>query len=101
MIKEAEYEFNEGNYTQIPLTVFNMITGNSYSKDESDDVELRNVVVFENAHAYRDSLYRYDSMIDRGHSVYVSPKGQIFCFLREENKEVGDAATDTEEDKGE
>lgn len=90
--KEAEYEFNEEKYTAIPSEVFLTLVGEP-EKNELLDNNLPKLMVFENKTDFLANVGKYEVNYDR--NMYVSPRGQIFCFL----KEYGTA--DTEENKGE
>lgn len=93
LTKEAEFDFNESKYTAIPSEVFNTLVG------EPDDTCLSNptlpkMIMFENKADYIKTAKLHD--IDYSRSIYVSAKGQIFCYL---NTFSTDESTNTEESK--
>lgn len=95
LTKEAEFDFNEEKYTAIPSTVFETLIG---KPDESSLSEppLPKMIMFEDKEAYIRDAVKHD--IDFGRSIYVSNKGQIFCYL---NTFSSDEPTDSEETQGE
>lgn len=103
LIREAEYEFNESKYTAIPAEVFTTLVGEGDITTLSDPA-LPKVVMFENKTDYLKNVVKYK--VDTNKSIYVSNKGQIFCFLDELGENVidevkEDESTNTEESKGE
>ncbi len=101
--KEAEYDFNEGKYTAIPLEVFTTLVGKG--DIPSGEEALPKVIVFESKDDYLKNVHNY--RINPNKSIYVSMKGQIFCFLDELSEDItndiddGDEPTDTEKSEGE
>ena len=77
--KEAEFEFNENKYTAIPSEVFETLIGTP-SIEESDDKALPIIAVFENKEDYLKNGGCYNIDFDR--NIFVSSKGQIFCYLK-------------------
>lgn len=101
LIKVAQYDFNEEKYTAMPSEVFGMLVGEPVTPDNDSD-DFPSVVIFENKQDYISNAWRHD--IDPERSVYVSKKGQIFCYLKANSIELEskeDATTNTEENKGE
>lgn len=99
LTKEVEFEFNEEKYSVLPYEIFSTLVGNNVCKDSTN---LPKVIVFENKGDYLMNSDRYD--IDTEKSIYLTKKGQIFCFLKPEDKENSedtDEPTNTEESKGE
>lgn len=96
LLKQAEYDFNESKYTAIPSEVFTTLVGFGMREEELDP----QVVMFENKEDYLANVGKHD--IDMSKSVYVSSKGQIFCFIKDDAKDVSeDGSADSEEGKGE
>lgn len=79
LIKEAEFEFNEGKYTAIPWGVFSTLITNEELSVVHDN--LPKVIMFNDKPDYVKNATKY--AIDEEKDVYVSPKGQIFCFVKE------------------
>lgn len=85
--KEAVFEFNDGKYTAIPREVFTTLVGEPHLHEEYPDEEMTPMVeVFENKEDYINNAGLYD--IDKDKSVYVSSKGQIFCFLKNDSTHI-------------
>ena len=95
LTKEAEFDFNESKYTAIPTDVFSMLVG---EPDESrlSDTALSKIIKIKNKAEYIKKAKLHD--IDYNRSIYVSVKGQIFCYLNTFSK---DESTNTEESKTE
>lgn len=91
LIKEANYDFNESKFTAIPNEVFTTLVGDPIMALEDTKPK---VIMYESKDEYIKNAERHN--IDESKSVYVNQKGQIFCYLKEEN-----GSTDTEENKGE
>lgn len=79
LIKEAEFDFNEGKYTAIPSSVFSTLIGEP--KEYIVDPEISNMVMFEDKEDYLSNGNRHN--IDYEKSIYVSAKGQILCYLKQ------------------
>lgn len=92
--RESEYDFNEGKFTAIPSSVFSMLVDSSVA---TSNIEYPKVIMFNDANDYRDNSWKYN--INPLKDVYVSQKGQIFCFIMDEVTESENGATDTEENK--
>ncbi len=89
LVKKAVYNLTTDKVTPIPGDVFQtlMLTGDV--PDVINTEALPRVIMFEN----KDSYLTYgEDDIDYSKDVYVSKKGQIFCFLKD--------AADTEENTG-
>ena len=78
--KEAEFDFNESKYTAIPSEVFTTLVGEATPLENLEEKALPIVAVFENKSDYISNSKAYN--IDMEKSIYVSPKGQIFCYLK-------------------
>lgn len=92
LIKYADYEFDTEKLTSLPSEVFNTLVG---CPVRDNDVTTHDVVVFDNKDKYLQ-LANADE-IDMDRNIFVSNKGQIFCYLKKgENATAG-----TEENKGE
>lgn len=103
LIREADYEFNESKYTAIPAEVFTTLVGEGDITILSDPA-LPKVIMFENKTDYLKNVVKY--RVNPNKSIYVSNKGQIFCFLDELGENVTDEvkedeSTNTEESKSE
>ena len=92
IIKEAEFDFSEEKYTAIPNSVFSMLIGEPEDYLDSNPPSPK-IIMFENKEDYIHNALRHN--IDSSKNYYVSNKGQILCFLKDEG------TTDTEENKGE
>lgn len=94
LTKESEYDFSESKYTAIPSGVFEMLVE---TKIASSNTEYPKVIVFNDKDDYVENSWRHN--INKSKDVYVSQKGQIFCFIDDGNavNNVEDGATDTEE----
>lgn len=88
LIKEANYDFNEEKFTAIPNEVFTTLVGDPVA---TFDGSKPRVIMYESKNDYLKTSNRHN--IDESKSVYVNQKGQIFCYLVNEN-----GATDTEKD---
>ena len=90
LIKEAVYNLTTDKYTPIPGDVFRTLMDSQNNTPVIDTVGIPRVIMFEN----RDDYVSYGgNEIDTTKDVYVSKKGQILCFLK-------DNATDTKENTG-
>lgn len=88
LIREANYDFNEGKFTAIPSEVFTTLVGDPImALDETKP----KVIMYESKDEYIKNAFRHN--IDKSKSIYVNQKGQIFCYLVNEN-----GTTDTEKD---
>lgn len=95
LTKETEYDFNGSKYTAIPHDVFTMLVEKSTAAD-SESISLPKVIVFNDKDDYVNNAWRHD--INMSKDVFVSAKGQIFCFIgNDEAVSNTDVATDTEE----
>lgn len=93
LTKESEYDFNESKFTAIPHSVFSMLVeGNA----DVSNTDYPKVIMFNDKEDYISNVWKHN--IDHSKDVYVSPKGQIFCFIdsNDENETVN-GTTDTEE----
>lgn len=90
LTKEAEFDFNESKYTAIPSSVFNTLI--TQSDLCTEHLDLPKVIMFNDKNEYIKNATKYS--IDPDKDVYVSTKGQIFCFVKD------NGATDTEENTG-
>lgn len=88
LIKEANYDFNEEKFTAIPSEVFTTLVGDPIM---ALDETRPKVIMYESKNEYIKNSFRHN--IDKSKSVYVNQKGQIFCYLVNEN-----GTTDTEKD---
>lgn len=95
LTKEADFDFNESKYTAIPSEVFKTLVGEP-DNDALSEVQLPKVIVFENKTDFIKNAVLHD--IDYERNIYVSNKGQIFCYL---NTFSSDESTDTEKSEGE
>lgn len=93
LTKEAEFDFNESKYTSIPSEVFKTLVGEPVIESDQNP-PMDKVIVFENKSDYLANAKRLDINYDR--SIYVSPRGLIYCFL---NFYTGNVTADTEESK--
>ena len=95
LTKESEYDFSEGKYTAIPNGVFDMLVETNVAESS---VEYPKVIVFNDKNDYVVNAWRHN--ISKTKDIYVSQKGQIFCFIDdgETMNNVEDGATNTEED---
>lgn len=92
--KRAKYDFSTDKHTAIPSDVFNMLVEDGIGDvSVKENTSIPEMIMFEDKSEYvnRDSNVN----IDMEKNFYVSKKGQIFCFLK------NDGATDTEENTGE
>ena len=99
LIKKAKYNLDEEKYTPIPGDVFEMLVDTNVVTEDLDT--LPKVIMFES----RDDYVKYDPKdIDFTKDVYISKKGQIFCFLKTTSSLTltmpSSNATNTKEDKG-
>ena len=88
LIREANYDFNEEKFTAIPNEVFTTLVGDPVT---TFDGSKPRVIMYESKNDYLKTSNRHN--IDESKSVYVNQKGQIFCYLVNEN-----GTTDTEKD---
>lgn len=91
LIREANYDFNDGKFTAIPNEVFTTLVGDPIMV--LDETKPK-VIMYESKDEYIKNVFRHN--IDKSKSVYVNQKGQIFCYIKQEG-EV-DGTTDTEKD---
>lgn len=97
LLNEAEYEFNESKMQNIPFEAFNLLRDKSAAIGMSTPhSKLR---VFKNMGEFNRIVTDEDiNLFDTDKGVFLSPTGNIFIFLKEENT---DATTNSEENKGE
>ena len=88
LIREANYDFNESKYTAIPNEVFTTLVGDPIMTDGENKPKI---MMYESKDEYIRNADRHN--IDKTKSVYVNQKGQIFCYLKDEN-----GSTNTEKD---
>ena len=88
LVKAANYDFNEEKFTAIPSEVFTTLVGDPIL---TLDGSKPRVIMYESKDDYLKNSNRDN--IDYSKSIYVNQKGQIFCYLVNEN-----GATDTEKD---
>lgn len=95
LIKKAKYNLAEEKYTPIPGEVFEMLMD---AKVETENLDgLPKVIMFET----RDDYDKYaGGDLDFSKDVYISKKGQIFCFLKSFITLPTSNATNTKEDTG-
>lgn len=93
LTKESEYDFNESKFTAIPHSVFSMLVEGNV---EASSIGYPKVIMFNDKEDYINNVWKHN--VDHSKDVYVSTKGQIFCFIgtSEENETVN-VTTDTEE----
>lgn len=90
LIKKAVYNLTTDKYTPIPSDIFQTLMDSSSNPPVVDTSVLPKVIMFEN----RDEYVSYGGNdIDFNKDIYVSKKGQILCFLKND-------AANTEENKG-
>lgn len=95
LTKESEYDFNASKYTAIPSDVFKMLVEQTTTAD-SESVSLPKVIVFNDKNDYADNAWKHN--ISSSKDVFVSAKGQIFCFIGNDDAvENTDVTADTEE----
>lgn len=95
LIKKAKYNLSEDKYTAIPGDVFEMLMDANVETECLDS--LPKVIMFEN----RDEYDKYNGNdLDFSKDVFISKKGQIFCFLKSFITLPTSNATNTKEDKG-
>lgn len=95
LTKENEYDFNASKYTAIPHDVFTMLVEqNDTAANKS--ISLPKVIVFNDKDDYANNAWKH--AINTSKDVFVSSKGQIFCFIGNDDAANNtDATTDTEE----
>lgn len=95
LTKETEYDFNGSKYTAIPHDVFTMLVEQNTTAD-SESISLPKVIVFNDKEDYANNAWKHNIITSK--DVFVSAKGQIFCFIGDDDAvENTDGATDTEE----
>ena len=93
LIKEAIYNLAADKFTPIPHDVFNaLMLGGEDDRSVLQTDDLPRVIMFENKEEYLN--YYETDKIDKEKDIYVSKKGQVFCFLKDKN------ATNTKENTG-
>ena len=95
LIKKAKYNLAEDKYTPIPGEVFEMLMDANVETENLDG--LPEVIMFET----RDDYDKYaGGDLDFSKDVYISKKGQIFCFRKKQSSSPSSNAADTKEDTG-
>lgn len=98
LVNEAEYEFNTANLTQIPFESFKLLKDDSVYNGGNTLPRLR---VFKNM-GELNRLMLTEDLEDKFNTeagVFLSLKGNIFLFEKQEAKVDGTA--NTEENQGE
>lgn len=90
LVKEAVYDLKVDKYTAIPGEVFNTLVDAPKNVPHPSE----RCIIFDSKEDYLNNAMRHS--IDLSKSVYVSPKGQIICYL--ETPKGTNAATNTKED---
>lgn len=103
LVKEDMVEFNlqEEKCEKISHSLFRTLTG--YQADVTLQNENPKMVVFKTKEEYQAEAYKYDLDMDK--EVLINQKGNIFCYLKEENaietpnksEEDANGTTDTKE----
>lgn len=95
LTKESEYDFNASKYTAIPHDVFEMLVEQNTIAD-SESISLPKVIVFNDKVDYANNAWKHN--INTSKDVFVSAKGQIFCFIGNDDAVNNpDVTADTEE----
>ena len=93
LIKKAKYNLTEDKFTAIPGEVFEMLMDAEVETECLDT--LPKVIMFED----RDEYDKYGGGdLDFSKDVFVSKKGQIFCFLKSFMTLPTSNAADTKKD---
>ncbi len=103
LFKQEEVEFNlpDEKCEKISHNLFRSLTGYVDGEDPAND--LPKMVVFKTKEEYQQEAYKYD--LDLTKEVLINQKGNIFCYLKEEDttkspnksEETADVTTNTEE----
>ena len=93
LIKKAKYNLSTDKLTVIPGDIFDLLM--EADRQVEDTTGLPRVIMFEN----KEDFLKYGGYdLDLDKDVYVSKKGQIFCFLKSILTIATSNATDTKKD---
>lgn len=92
LVNEAEYELNDEKMQKMSFDTFKLVTDNSFANQNASS--FQKVRVFKNMGEFNRIVNDKEmETFDTTKEVLLSPKGNIFMFL----KESVDAAANTEE----
>lgn len=102
LFKQEEVEFNlpEEKCEKLSHSLFRMLTG--YQENQPSENNNPKMVVFKTKEEYQQEAYKYN--LDLNKEVLINQKGNIFCYLKDENmpiksqsEENTDATANTQE----
>lgn len=92
LVNEAEYELNEEKMQKMSFDTFKLVTDNSFAN--SNEATFPKVRVFKNMGEFNRIVNDKEiETFDTSKEILLSPKGNIFIFLKDNT----DATTNTEE----